>query len=178
MRGLADRSGPRGRRSGRQDHRDGNSRAGGAQCAIAHGPLSRARPERKRPGKAPRERRIQTIRPFGYNFQRSQDSYGRTMKLADFRSIVMRTLLFGLCVGGSQHAAPLQGSQTPANAQSSSKSKAEAQSKSRKVANPLNDLLDEAQRDIHEKEFEPPVPPLQTATPNHPQFAYPHLHLT
>src|SRR5260370_3531409 len=89
----------------------------------------------------------------------------------------MRTLLFGLCVGGSQHAATLQGSQTPANAQSSSKSKAEAQSKSRKVANPLNDLLDEAQRHIGGKEFEAAVAALQTVIAEQPEFAYAHFQL-
>jgi Flp pilus assembly protein TadD len=99
------------------------------------------------------------------------------MKLADFRSIAMRTLLFGLCVGGSQHAPTLQGSQTPANAQSSSKSKTEAQSKSRKVANPLNDLLDEAQRHIDAKEFEAAVAPLQTVIAEQPEFAYAHFQL-
>ncbi len=99
------------------------------------------------------------------------------MKLADFRSIAMRTLLFGLCVGGAPHAANLQGSQTPASAQSSSKSKAEAQSKSRKVANPLNDLLEEAQRHIDEKEFEAAVAPLQKVIAEQPEFAYAHFQL-
>src|SRR5260370_14552319 len=95
------------------------------------------------------------------------------MKLVHLRSIAIGIFLCGLGVTvGAQHAAPLQGSQTPANAQSSSKSKAEAQSKSRKVANPLNDLLGEAQRHIDAKEFEAAVAPLQTVIAPQPDFAY------
>ncbi len=100
------------------------------------------------------------------------------MKLVHLRSIAIGIFLGGLGVTvGAQHAAPLQGNQTPANAQASSKSKAEAQSKSRKVANPLNDLLDEAQRHIDKKEFEAAIAPLQKVIADQPEFAYAHFQL-
>ena len=100
------------------------------------------------------------------------------MKLVHLRSIAIGIFLCGLGVTvGAQHAAPLQGNQTPANAQSSSKSKAEAQSKSRKVANPLNDLLAEAQQDIDKSNFEAAVAPLQKVIDEQPDFAYAHFQL-
>ena len=99
------------------------------------------------------------------------------MKLADFRSIAIRTLLCGLCIVGAQRAAPLLGNQSSPNAQSSSKPKADAQSKSQKVANPLNDLLEEAQRDIDKKKFEAAIAPLQKVIADQPEFAYAHFQL-
>ena len=99
------------------------------------------------------------------------------MKLADFRSITIRTLLCGLCVAGAQHAAPLQGNQLTARAQSASKPKPAAQSKSQKVANPLNDLLEEAQRDIDKNNFEAAIAPLQKVIADQPEFAYAHFQL-
>ena len=42
-------------------------------------------------------------------------------------------------------------------AQSDSKAKREAQARQQKIANPLNDLLDEAQRDIDANDFEAAV---------------------
>jgi Flp pilus assembly protein TadD len=107
------------------------------------------------------------------------------MKLAHLRSISIRTLLCGVCVGGVQHglalfttsAAPLQSKQTSANAQSPSKPKADALSKSQKVANPLNDLLEEAQRDIDQSNFEAAIAPLQKVIADQPEFAYAHFQL-
>jgi len=99
------------------------------------------------------------------------------MKLAHFRSIGVRTLLCGLCIVGAQHAAPLLGNQSSPNAQSSSKPKADALSKSQKVANPLNDLLEEAQRDIDKKKFEAAIAPLQKVIADQPEFAYAHFQL-
>jgi len=99
------------------------------------------------------------------------------MKLAHFRSIGIRTLLCGLCIVGAQQAAPLLGNQSSPNAQSSSKPKADALSKSQKVANPLNDLLEEAQRDIDKKKFEAAIAPLQKVIADQPEFAYAHFQL-
>jgi len=48
---------------------------------------------------------------------------------------------------GAQHAAPLFSKKLIVLAQDSPKQKPAAQSKSQKVANPLNELLDEAKRD-------------------------------
>jgi tetratricopeptide (TPR) repeat protein len=98
------------------------------------------------------------------------------MKLAHFRSIAIGTLLCGLCFAGAQHAAPLQSNQSPANAQSP-KNKPAVQSKSQKVANPLDDLLDEAQRHIDKKEFEAAIGPLQKFIGEQPEFAYAHFQL-
>ena len=99
------------------------------------------------------------------------------MKLADFRSIAIRTLLCGLYVAGAQYAAPLQGNQLTARAQSASKPKPAAQSKSQRVANPLNDLLEEAQRDIDKSNFEAAIAPLQKVVADQPEFAYAHFQL-
>jgi Flp pilus assembly protein TadD len=99
------------------------------------------------------------------------------MKLAHFRSIGVRTLLCGSCIVGAQHAAPLLGNQSSPNAQSSSKPKADALSKSQKVVNPLNDLLEEAQRDIDKKNFEAAIAPLQKVIADQPEFAYAHFQL-
>ena len=99
------------------------------------------------------------------------------MKLADFRSIAIRTLLCGLYLAGAQYAAPLQGNQLTARAQSASKPKPAAQSKSQRVANPLNDLLEEAQRDIDKSNFEAAIAPLQKVVADQPEFAYAHFQL-
>src|ERR1700732_3828813 len=99
------------------------------------------------------------------------------MKLADFRSIAIRTLLCGLCLVVSRHAAPLLGNQSSPNAQSSSKPKPDALSKSQKVVNPLNDLLEEAQRAIDQSNFEAAIAPLQKVIADQPEFAYAHFQL-
>src|SRR2546430_16748605 len=77
----------------------------------------------------------------------------------------------------SQYAAPLQGNQLTARAQSASKPKPAAQSKSQRVANPLNDLLEEAQRDIDKSNFEAAIAPLQKVVADQPEFAYAHFQL-
>src|SRR5713101_5097710 len=102
------------------------------------------------------------------------------MKLAHLRSIAMRTLLCVLCgvfFVGAQHAAPLLGNQVTSRDQSPSKPKAAVQSKSQMVANPLNDLLDEAQRDIDKNSFEAAIAPLQKVIADQPEFAYGHFQL-
>jgi Flp pilus assembly protein TadD len=50
-------------------------------------------------------------------------------------------------------------------------------SKSQKLANPLNDLLDEAQRDIDKKDFEAALTPLKKFTAEQPDVAYGHFQL-
>jgi Flp pilus assembly protein TadD len=99
------------------------------------------------------------------------------MKLADFRSIAIRTLLCGLCIAGAQHAAPLLRDEPTGRAQSASKPKPAAQPKSQKIANPLNDLLDEVQRLVDKKEFEAAIAPLQKIIADKPEFAYAHFQL-
>ena len=92
------------------------------------------------------------------------------MKRAHLRLVAMRVLLCsGLFIVGAQHA-PLLGHQSP-------NSKPAVQSKSQKVANPLNDLLDEAQRDIDNKNFEAAIAPLRKVIADQPEFAYAHFQL-
>src|SRR6266849_554709 len=100
------------------------------------------------------------------------------MSLVHFRSIGTAILLCGLCAGGEPAAAggaPLGNQSSPSP--QSSKSKSPVQSKRQKVANPLNDLLDEAQRDIDKSNFEAAVAPLQTVIAEQPEFAYAHFQL-
>ncbi|OLD81242.1 MAG: hypothetical protein AUF67_08890 [Acidobacteria bacterium 13_1_20CM_58_21] len=108
------------------------------------------------------------------------------MKLAHLRSIAIRTLLCGFCIAGAQSwacaqdkAASRQENQASARAQSSStpKPRADTISKSQKVANPLNDLLEEAQRDIDKNNFADAIAPLQKVIAEQPEFAYAHFQL-
>jgi Flp pilus assembly protein TadD len=62
-------------------------------------------------------------------------------------------------------------------AQDSSKQKPSGQSRSQKIANPLNELLGEAQRDIDKNEFEAAIVPLQKVIAEQPEFAYAHFQL-
>src|SRR6516164_4791970 len=62
-------------------------------------------------------------------------------------------------------------------AQTTSKAQPLGQTKTEKLANPLNDLLDEAQRDIDEKQFEAAIPPLEKVLADQPDFAYGHFQL-
>src|SRR5207253_9168833 len=101
------------------------------------------------------------------------------MKLAHLRSHVIRTLLLLPCVFffvGAQNAALLLANQASPGAQSSKPHPA-VLSKSQRVANPLNDLLDEAQRDIDKSNFEAAIAPLQKVVADQPEFAYAHFQL-
>ncbi len=102
------------------------------------------------------------------------------MKLAHLRSNAIRTRLFVFCAAffffaGAHQAVPLLGNQSSNNAQSSSKPA--VQSRTQKVANPLNDLLEEAQRDIDKNNFESAIAPLQKVIADQPEFAYAHFQL-
>jgi len=104
------------------------------------------------------------------------------MKLAHLRSHVIRILLLVLSAVffffvGAQHAAPTLGNQSSNGAHSSSKSTPPVQSKTQRVANPLNDLLEEAQHDIDKNNFESAIAPLQKVIADQPQFAYAHFQL-
>jgi Flp pilus assembly protein TadD len=46
-----------------------------------------------------------------------------------------------------------------------------------KLTNPLNDLLDEAQRDMDKNDFEAAIPPLQKVLAEQPEFAYAHFQI-
>ncbi len=82
-----------------------------------------------------------------------------------------------LAVSLAQTVAPMLSSRMIARAQESSKQKPAGQSKTQKVANPLNDLLDEARRDIDKNEFEAAITPLQKVIADQPDFAYAHFQL-
>ena len=73
--------------------------------------------------------------------------------------------------------APLRVALPSSPAQASSKSQPAGQTKTEKLVNPLNDLLDEAQRDIDQKQFEAAIPPLQKLLADQPDFAYGHFQL-
>jgi protein O-GlcNAc transferase len=77
----------------------------------------------------------------------------------------------------AQTMAPMIVTRMTIRAQESSKQKSAVTSKSQKVANPLNDLLDEARRDIDKNEFEAALAPLQKVIADQPDFAYAHFQL-
>jgi len=99
------------------------------------------------------------------------------MKRFHFR---LNTMQIFICASiillGAQHAASLLGKQSSPSPPSS-KSKSPVQSKTQKVANPLNDLLEEAQRDIDKSNFEAAIAPLQKVIAEQPDFAYAHFQL-
>src|SRR5579864_6569457 len=76
-----------------------------------------------------------------------------------------------------QHAAPSEHDSRTLQAPPSSQGKRAGQSKTQKLANPLNDLLDEAQRDIDQKQFDAAITPLQKVLAEEPDFAYGHFQL-
>jgi tetratricopeptide (TPR) repeat protein len=100
------------------------------------------------------------------------------MTFSQFRSIlvpILRSALCGLIFVGTQYIAPHLGGQFIARAQSSSKQSSRPQTQ--RLANPLNDLLDEAQHHIDKNEFEAAVAPLQKVIAEEPDFAYAHFQL-
>src|SRR6266446_3802883 len=102
------------------------------------------------------------------------------MMRSRYRLLASGTLwytLSSLFFVGAQHATPLLGDKLTASAEASPKQKAAGQSKSQKIANPLNDLLDEAKRDIDKNEFEAAITPLQKVIAEQPDSAYAHFQL-
>ncbi len=94
--------------------------------------------------------------------------------------LASRTFWYTLLIvffAGAQPATPLLGDKLIAFAQASPRQKAAGQSKSQKVANPLNELLDEAKRDIDKNEFEAAITPLQKVIVEQPDSAYAHFQL-
>lgn len=102
------------------------------------------------------------------------------MKLSHLPTILARALccaLAAIFLVGAQQAAPLRGDLVTSQGHVSSKAKPSAQSTAQKLANPLNDLLDEAHRDIDKGEFEAAITPLQKVIADQPEFAYAHFQL-
>jgi tetratricopeptide (TPR) repeat protein len=78
-------------------------------------------------------------------------------------------------LAATQTAAPLAG--FAPEPQGASPASRPAQSKTQKVANPLNDLLDEAQQAIDKNNFEGAIPPLQKFIAEQPDVAFAHFQL-
>lgn len=96
------------------------------------------------------------------------------------RSIAVRIPRCAICgffLAGVLQAAPFSAKQSAVQSQTSSKPKQAGQSKTQKLANPLNDLLDEAQHHIDKNEFEAAIEPLQKVIADQPDFAYAHFQL-
>src|SRR5215470_7887267 len=107
------------------------------------------------------------------------------MTLSHLAGHTIPTLTWGLSAllfVGSQHLLPESARDTvkvrlddplvTSQSQTSTKAKSGSQSKTQKLANPLNDLLEEAQRDIDRKQFEAALTPLQKVLAEEPDFAY------
>jgi tetratricopeptide (TPR) repeat protein len=93
------------------------------------------------------------------------------MKPASSRTVARYVVGVAIFVG-AQNSAPHFSNQTVAAAQSSS-----VQSSTQRLSNPLNDLLDEAQRDIDKNDFEAAIPLLQKFLAEKPEVAYAHFQL-
>jgi len=96
------------------------------------------------------------------------------LRLFATRRTIRWAFIFVLLQGG-QAFVPLQEQQVMAWTQSSSKQG--PLTKTQKVANPLNDLLDEARADIDAHHFEEAIVPLQKVIADQPDFAYAHFQL-
>src|SRR6202790_2632340 len=90
------------------------------------------------------------------------------------RKFVERLAAIVLLSTAAAFTAPFLQAQSPAPQSPSAKSPA---SKSQKIANPLNDLLDEARRAIDANHFEAAIAPLQKVIADQPEFAYAHFQL-
>jgi tetratricopeptide (TPR) repeat protein len=89
-----------------------------------------------------------------------------------------RSLLITLLLVGARHAVPLWCSASPFPDDSAPQQKStDTQSRTQKLANPLNDLLDEAQHDIDNNQFEAAVVPLQKFLAEKPDIAWAHFQL-
>jgi Flp pilus assembly protein TadD len=99
----------------------------------------------------------------------------KSPRLQSVTAFLTRLAFCFLAVAGTLYIAPHLGNQLFGREQSPSSSA--TQSKSRKLANPLNDLLDEAQRDIDKNEFETAISPLRKVLAEEPEFAYAHFQL-
>jgi len=90
-------------------------------------------------------------------------------------SLPLRAVLATFVFVGAQHVALHPGNQFLAFAQTTSTQSPKP--KRQKLVNPLNDLLDEAQHDIDQNQFEAAITPLQKVLADQPDFAYGHFQL-
>ena len=82
-----------------------------------------------------------------------------------------------LLLAVAQHAFTFNARPGEEQSQAPAKQKPSGQSSTKKLANPLNDLLNEAQQHINRSEFEAAVEPLQKVIAEEPDFAYAHFQL-
>lgn len=79
---------------------------------------------------------------------------------------------------GARHAVPVCCAASNLPGQSSTQQKpTQPQTRTQKLANPLNDLLDEAQHDIDSNQFEAAITPLQKFLSEKPDIAWAHFQL-
>ena len=78
---------------------------------------------------------------------------------------------------GAQHAAPQLRAVSAASTRFAQQKSTQPQSRTQKLANPLNDLLDEAQKDIDNNQFEAALTPLQKFIADEPNIAWAHFQL-
>jgi len=91
---------------------------------------------------------------------------------------LLRSTAVAIFLAGACHAAPVFASTTPAPSSALQKSlQTQPQSRTQKLANPLNDLLDEAQHDIDANQFEAALTPLQKVLAEKPEIAWAHFQL-
>jgi Tfp pilus assembly protein PilF len=96
------------------------------------------------------------------------------MTAANFRRAVAALLIFA----GAQPVLPIGNNQLNAFAQSTSHSPpSNTQSRKETIHNPLNDYLDEAQRDIDKSDFTAAITPLQKFIAEKPEVAFAHFQL-
>jgi Flp pilus assembly protein TadD len=92
-------------------------------------------------------------------------------------ALLRPAVLFFTGVAFAAQASPCFWGQPALWAQSASAAKQQTQSRQQKIANPLNDLLDEAQRNIDANNFEAAVAPLQKFIAEKPEVAFAHFQL-
>lgn len=95
------------------------------------------------------------------------------MTAANFRAIAIL-----LAFAGAQHVLPIGDNQREAFAQSTPRTQSSPpQSRKETIHNPLNDYLDEAQRDIDKNDFTAAIAPLQKFIAEKPDVAFAHFQL-
>ena len=89
-----------------------------------------------------------------------------------------RLTAVAILIVGARHAVPAFAGASTFSLQSSTQQKsAPSQTRTQKLANPLNDLLDEAQHDIDSNQFEAALIPLQKFLAEKPDIAWAHFQL-
>ena len=97
------------------------------------------------------------------------------MSLKDFLG---RIAAAAFLIAGTRYAVPVFAAASTFPAQSSPQQKStQPQTRTQKLANPLNDLLDEAQHDIDNNQFEAALAPLQKFLAEKPDVAWAHFQL-